>query len=168
MLVDLFDREKLRRCILYFGYMLVVLLFQNMLFSRIRVFGVAALFVPAAVVAVGLFEGGVWGGVFGIFMGFFADVGFNSDVVFLVSLPVVGFFAGVFSRWYVNKRFFAFMIVCVVALLFVTFCQMFRLLFFMGQDIGAMLKTATIQIIWSLPFSAPLYFPVKRISKKKI
>lgn len=168
MLLDLIDREKLRRWLLYFAYMLLVLLFQNMLFSRIHPLGVKALFVPAAVVAVGMFEGGVWGAVFGLFMGYFADIGFNNNVLFLTLLPVVGFFSGVFSRWFVNKRFFAFMIVCVVALLFVTFFQMFRLLFLVGQDLGPMLKTALIQIIWSLPLSAPLYFPVKAISRKKI
>ncbi len=168
MLLDLIDREKLRRCLLYFGYMLAVLLFQNMLFSRIQPLGVKALFVPAAVVAVGMFEGGVWGAVFGLFIGYFADIGFNNSVLFLALFPVVGFFSGVFSRWFVNKRFFAFMIICVAALLFVTFFQMFRLLIFMGQDPGALFKTALIQIIWSLPLSAPLYFPVKTISRKKI
>ncbi|HBD86211.1 MAG TPA: hypothetical protein DC001_02145, partial [Clostridiales bacterium] len=69
MLWDLINMDKLRRGLIYAVYMLLVLLLQNAVFSRIVIFGTKAMLVPAAVVAVGMFEGGVWGAVFGLFTG---------------------------------------------------------------------------------------------------
>ena len=62
MFLDMVNIEKVRRAIVYFGVMLLVLLVQNDILSNFAVFGVHALIAPIAVVAVGFFEGGVWGG----------------------------------------------------------------------------------------------------------
>ena len=63
MLWDLVNFQKIKRALLYALYMSLVLLVQDALFSNISIFGVRAMFVPAAAVAVGMFEGGVWGAV---------------------------------------------------------------------------------------------------------
>ena len=56
--------------------MAVTLLLQNTVFAHIALFGVHAMFVPAVVVAVGVFEGGTWGAVFGLIAGYFCAMGY--------------------------------------------------------------------------------------------
>lgn len=167
MLWDLINKDKLRRALLYALYMTLVLLVQDALFSRIAPFGVRTMFVPAAVVAVGLFEGGIWGAVFGLALGFLADISFNNTALFIALFPCIGFFSGALARWLVNKRFFAYMCVCLAAFAVTALFQMLRLLL-RGQDLGIMLWTALLQTLLSLPLAAPLYFPCRAISRKKL
>ena len=49
---------KIRRGVLYELYLVLYFLVQNVIFSHIALFGVRAMFLPALVVAVALFEGG--------------------------------------------------------------------------------------------------------------
>jgi hypothetical protein len=42
-----------------------------MVFSKIAFLGVKAMFIPVTIVAIGMFEGGVWGGAFGLCTGYF-------------------------------------------------------------------------------------------------
>ncbi len=167
MLWDLINREKLRRALLYLLYMLLCLLAQDSIFANLPLFGVNMFFLPAAAVAVGMFENGVWGAVFGLILGFLADISYNNTALFVAVFPVLGFFAGVLSRWFVNRRFFAYVLVCTAACAFTAFFQMFGLLL-KGHEFGSMLQTAIIQLLWSLPMTAALYFPCKAIARKKI
>lgn len=128
MLWDLINREKLRRALLYLLYMLLCLLAQDSIFANLRLFGVNMLFLPAAVVAVGMFEDGVWGAVFGLVMGFLADISYDNTALFTALFPALGFFSGVLSRWYVNRRFFAYMLVSTLAGAVTAFFQMLGLL----------------------------------------
>ena len=167
MLWDLINREKLRRALLYLLYMLLCLLAQDSIFANLRLFGVNMLFLPAAVVAVGMFEDGVCGAVFGLVMGFLADISYDNTALFTALFPALGFFSGVLSRWYVNRRFFAYMLVSTLAGAVTAFFQMLGLLL-RGHDFGPMLFTAVVQLVWSLPMAAALYFPCRAIARKKI
>lgn len=167
MLWDLINREKLRRALLYLLYMLLCLLAQDSIFANLRLFGVNMLFLPAAVVAVGMFEDGAWGAVFGLVMGFLADISYDNTALFTALFPALGFFSGVLSRWYVNRRFFAYMLVSTLAGAVTAFFQMLGLLL-RGHDFGPMLFTAVVQLVWSLPMAAALYFPCRAIARKKI
>ena len=69
MLWDLINREKLRRALLYLLYVLLCLLAQDSIFASLQLFGVNMFFLPAAAVAIGMFEDGVWGAAFGLFRG---------------------------------------------------------------------------------------------------
>ena len=60
---------RIRRTVLYGLYLLAFLLLQNVIFSHIAPLGVRAMFMPALVVAVALFEGGYSGGLFGLAAG---------------------------------------------------------------------------------------------------
>ena len=81
--------------------------------------------------------------------------------------PALGFFAGVLSRWYVNRRLFAYMLLSTAA---GAVCVLFQVagLLLKGHELGAMLWTAAVQLVWSLPMTAALYFPCKAIARKKI
>ena len=146
MLWYLIDRKKLRRALLYLLYILLCLLVQDSIFASLPLFGVNMLFLPAAAVAIGMFEDGIWGAAFGL---------------------VLGFLAGILSRWLVNKRFFAYMLVCTAGCVVTAAAQMFGLLL-KGHEFGSMLWTAIVQVLWSLPMTAALYFPCKAIARKKI
>ena len=150
MLWDLINREKLRRALLYLLYILLCLLAQDSIFASLPLFGVNMFFLPAAVMAIGMFEDGVWGAAFGLVLGFLTDISYNNTALFVAVFPILGFFAGILSRWLVNKRLFAYMLVSK------------------GHEFGSMLWTAIIQVLWSLPMTAALYFPCKAIARKKI
>ncbi len=168
MLWDLVNMDKLRRAIVYAAYLLLVLMLQNAVFSRVAVSGVRAMLVPAAVVAAGMFEGGVWGGLCGLGVGLLCDRTYGSTVLFTALLPAVGFFSGVLSQYFVNKRFFAYMVVSLAAFALTAFCQLFPLLVFTGQDAAALFETAALQVLLSLPLAVPLYFPCKALSGRDL
>jgi hypothetical protein len=92
MLLNLINLDKLRRGIIYAFLLFVVLIFQNVIFSRVSILGVRAMFVPVAVVAVGVFQGSVWGGVFGLFAGLLCGIGYHGSLILFTALfPVLGF-----------------------------------------------------------------------------
>ena len=107
MIRDLIDREKLRRAALYLVYILAAVFLQDTFFGSLRLFGMNMMFLPAAAVAIGAFAGGVWGAAFGVVLGFLADISYGYTALFIALFPVMGFFAGVLTRWYVNASLFA-------------------------------------------------------------
>lgn len=182
MLLDLIDLSKLRRAIVYAVTLTVVLTLQNLIIGRIPFFGVRALMVPAAVVAVALFEGGLWGGIFGLAAGYFMDMAYADHLVlFTILLPTAGFFAGALGKYMLHKGFVSFMALALVTLATAAFLQMFRFLFFLNEDtrtfralyLGAhsawpVLRTGLLQVVWSLVWSIPVYFPCKAIASRPL
>ena len=180
MLLDLIDLSKLRRGIVYGLLMALCLILQNMIVSRITLFGVRALLIPALVAGVGLFEGGVWGGVLGLAAGYFTDAGYSGTVIlFTVLLPAVGFFCGALGKFMLHKGFVSYLFLTFLALAVIAFCQMFRFLFMASDDTlqflhlyldGNMawpvLRTGLLQTAWSLALSVPIYFPCKFIAAR--
>lgn len=165
MLLDIINIVKVRRAIVYFGVLLLVLFVQNVILSRIAIFGVHALIAPIAIVAVGFFEGGVWGGVFGLVMGLFCDMTLNDTKVLLtVVFPLIGFVSGAIATFFVNKRFFSFFFVCLAALVLTATCQMFKFIAIADANILPVLVTAGLQTLWSLPFTFALYYPCRSLS----
>lgn len=168
MLLDLINFEKLKRAVLHFVVILVVLALQNLLFSRIRPLGAAAMFVPAVVVAIGLFEDGAWGGLFGLLTGILCGARYSGCLVlFAVLFAAFGFLTGLLTQYFVNKRFFSYYVLCVCAFVITAFCQMFRLLFFRDASPLLLLRTGALQVLWSLPFPVLIYFPVKNIVRRQ-
>ena len=164
MLLDLISLQKLKRAILYFAVVLVVLGLQNLLFSRIRPLGVAAMFVPAVVVAIGMFENGLWGAMFGLVTGILCGMRYSGCLIlFAVLFAAFGFFSGLLSKYFVNRRFFSYCALCFAAFVITAFCQMFRLLFLTDASSLALLRTGALQVLWSMVFPFLIYFPVKNI-----
>ncbi len=122
---EFFSAEKLKRLLQYLLYMFLTLVAQNMLFTQIRPMGVAPMVLPAAVIAVGMFEGAAWGAVFGIIMGIFADMAFvENTILFTVLFPILAFGSGFVSQFFINRRFFAYMGAALVGLLITAVVQM--------------------------------------------
>lgn len=165
MFLDLINTDKLARAAKYALLMAVCMILQNSVLSSVEVLGTKCLFLPAAAVAVGMFEGGVWGGVFGLIMGLLTDMGFSENtVLFTVLFPILGFFSGALTAFFVNKRFFAYFILSLAALVLTAAAQIAGLWLFRDADAGALLITAAKQTLWSLPFTVPLYFACRGLS----
>jgi len=150
--------ERARRSVLYGLYLLGFLLLQNVVFSHVAPFGVRAMFMPALVAAVALFEGGSRGGYFGLAAGIVCDLFFaNQTVLFTVLFPVTGFAIGLLADFYLNRRFFTYAVLSVLSLFVAAFAQMFPLLVYRGQGSWALWRTVILQTLWSVPFIFPAY-----------
>ena len=165
MLYDLIDLSKLRHAILYALLLAALFIVQDLVASHITLFGVRPLLLPAATAAVGLLDGGLWGGFFGLAAGVFCDMGFSEHVVlFTLLLAAIGFFTGVLGQFLFHRGFVSYFVLAAAATAIVTFCQMFRFLFFTDTDPAAVWRTGIIQLLLSLPWAVPVYFPCRSIA----
>ena len=163
-LIAKLDLKKidLRRVLLYFLYLFLTLVLQNMVLTHIRPLGVCPFVLPAAAVAVGMFEGGTWGAVFGLVLGIFTDMVYvESTVTYTLLFPALAFATGFVSQFFINRRFFGFMLAAAVGLLITALVQMIKI---WAADSGSlsMVGTAILQTLWSLPPAALAYFPPAR------
>jgi len=156
---DFFTKEKVRRILMYGIYMFVCLIFQEMFFSKLRPLGVCPMFLPAVVAAVGMFEGVTWGAIFGLVMGIFADMAYvETTVMFTLAYPVIAFAVGFVAQFFINRRFLAYMVCAVGALLAAALVQMLRVVAVSGFSFYA-IETVILQVVWSVPLAAIVYFP---------
>ena len=152
MWADLINKDKVHRALWCALYMAVTLLLQNTVFAHIALFGVHAMFVPAVVVAVGVFEGGTWGAVFGLITGYFCAIGFG---------------AGMLAAYLINNGIFPFLVTCLAAFLLTAFCQMFRLWIFHGASFWRLLAVALGQSVFSLPLAVPYYYISRAFHRRR-
>jgi len=146
----------------YGVYMLVVLIVQDMVLTQIRPMGVCAFIQPAAVAAVGMFEGAIPGVVFGLVMGIFTDMFTPHTVVtYTVLFPVLAFGVGFISQFFLNRRFLGYMLSAFAVLLITALVQALVVSLDSGLSFSV-LWTALLQTLWSLPLAVLTYFPPAR------
>jgi len=168
IIYDLINLKKIRRAALYGACLIVLLLIQETVLSRIRPLGVGAMPMPALICAVGLFEGGLGGGVFGIFAGLLCDMaGSGTTVLLTVTLAVVGFLSGLLCEVLINRRFYSYMIIAALMLLLTALCQALPVWIYHGAAILPLLRTAALQAAWSVPFAVPSYFACRAIAGRR-
>ena len=168
MLNRLIDMGKMRVFLEYAVYLLLAMLLQSLLFSRLIIFGVKGFILPAAAVAAGMFLGGVRGAVFGICLGLFTDLSFtDSTFMYTLVFSILGFGAGFASEFYINKSFFVFMVMSVAAVLMTGLVQLLSAAIFSGAELLPGLKTVLLQTVLSIPPVMLLYLPFKNHSDTK-
>ena len=156
---EILRKIKPRRLMWYAVFLLLTLVLQNMVFPQIRPLGVCPMVLPAAVIAVGMFEGASWGAIFGLALGIFADMDYvENTVMFTLLLPALAFFAGFVSQFFINRRFFAYMGAAFAACLITAAVQMVGTAASDGWS-ASMLVTVALQTLWSLPPAVLVYFP---------
>lgn len=166
MLLELINLTKLRKAIIYAGIVLLALMLQNLILTNIRILGVSPMIIPIMVVAVGFFEGGVWGGVFGLIMGLICDMTQNSaSVMMTVLFPILGFFSGALTMFFISRRLMPFFCLSAAALLITAICQMFKFIVFTDTNVLYVLMDGALQILWSLPFIYAIFFPCRSVSR---
>lgn len=166
--LELLDIKKIRKGLIYLLCVIVSIGLQNLLFARVSFWGVHVMFVPVIVVAIGIFEGGVWGAVFGLICGWLLDMTMlSSTATFLVLFALLGFGAGFLTEFVINRRFFSAMLLSLLALGITAACQIVPLWAFHSTPLGDVLPTAGLQTAVSLPFAVPAYFAVKAISARR-
>ena len=151
------DFKKLRVFLEYAVYLLLAMLLQGLLFSRLSIFGVKGFVLPAAVVAAGMYLGGVRGAVFGICLGLVTDMSYTeSSFMYTIVFALIGFGAGFASEFYINKSFLVFMVMSVIAVLLSGLAQYLADVIFGGAEhvqgiLNVILKTSlSIQAIAKL------------------
>ena len=168
MWADLINKDKVHRVLWCALYMAVTLLLQNTVFAHIALVGVHAMFVPAVVVAVGVFEGGTWGAVFGLIAGYFGAMGYpGTGMLFAVLFAVIGFGAGMLAEYLINNSLLPFLVTCLAAFLLTAFCQMFRLWIFHGASFWRLLAVALGQSVLSLPLGIPYYYISRAFHRRR-
>lgn len=156
---DFLEKINIRKLLRYLLFMFLSLAAQSMVIGQIRILGVAPMVLPAVAVAMGMFKGATLGPLFSLVMGIFADMTFVENTIgFTVLFPLLSFAAAFVAQFFVNRRFFAFMGLSFAGLLITALFQMLKTL--AGDAFCmAMITTAVLQTVWSLPFSALAYFP---------
>ena len=156
---EFFEQLYIRRILQYILYMFLSLVLQNMIFTQVRLFGVHPMVLPSVCVAVGMFLGSTWGAAFALVMGIFADMAFvENTLLFTLLFPTIAFFSGFVCQFFVNRRFFAFMGLSLVAAFGTAVVQMVAT--FLGDAWSpVMLKTVILQTLLSLPPAVLAYFP---------
>ena len=155
--------------LLHAALLIVVYVFQGMVFTSLRLFGYVPLLLPIAGTGVAVYEGRYTGGVVGIFAGILCDVSFNEPAgVFTILLTLTGLFVGYIADTIMTRSFFTFVVSCAFVLAVSTFAQMFELLFFVRTSIQPLISTALRQNAYSLLFTLPIWFSVRSLGKRAV
>lgn len=166
MLLDMINIIKVRKALLYGLILLGIVFFQEIVLSRIEILGVKPFITPMAAAAIGFYNGGVWGAVYGLLAGLSAAASLNgAPVMMTVIFPVIGFFAGALPMFLVSRRFISFLMINLGALILTALCQLFRFLVFTDTEILPLFITAGLQVLWSLPFIFIVYYPCRAVSR---
>lgn len=159
---QLINWKKISVVFEYAVYIVLAMILQSLLFSRFSFFGVKGFILPAAVVAVGMYRGGVRGTLFGLVLGIFADMSFSeTTILFTLLFPIMGFAFGFAADFYINKSFFAFMVFTVAALFVTAIMQLLSAAIISGAELLPGFLTAVMQTAVSIVPSALLYLPFR-------
>ena len=162
---ELLSKINLNKLLRYGVYLIICLIFQNILFTKIRILDVCPLVLPAVAVGMGMFEGATWGPLFSLLLGIFADMAFIENTVFFTLMfPAISFAAAFISNFFINRRFFAYMGAAILGLLVTAGGQLLKTA---ASDTFSMVMvtTALLQTLWSIPFAVLVYFPPARLSR---
>ena len=162
-------KQSIIRALIHTVVLLLLYVLQGMVLSRLRIFGIAPLILPLAVIGVGLFEGPTWGGMFGLFAGVLSDsMLFGTTALFAVLLTALGMGVGLASNYLLSRGFPSFFLCSIAALLLIAFCQMFALLVYLGESPLALIRVAVLQTTYSLFFALPLYYLTRYLGRRAI
>lgn len=161
------SKEKIMSLLAHILLIFVLYILQTSVFTHLRLFGVYPLILPLAVIGIGLFEDGIRGGIWGIVAGLLCDLSIaDSKVMFTIVLALIGFFTGFFSEFILARGFPTFFCLSVIVLALLAFLQMFKYLVFDEVSFDILGRVAMYQTLYSAIFIIPLYYPIRRVTRK--
>ena len=147
--------------------LLVVFIFQGMVFPYIRIAGFSPLLLPLVGTGIAVHEGRVAGGIAGIFAGFLCDLSLNEPVgLFTVLLTFSGLIVGTLADSAIRRGFVTYFILCIGVLIISALVQMLPLIYFGNVAISQLMPTALWQTVYSMIFAVPIWFSIKAIGKR--
>jgi len=158
-LTDFFEKINIKKLLKYLLFLVLTLIAQNTLFTQLRLFDICPLVLPAVAVAVGMFEGPVFGAYFSLILGIFGDMAFKEQtILFTAVLPCLSFAAAFMSQYFVNRRLFAYMGLALAASFITALVQMLGTM--AGDSFSLdMILVVILQSLWSMPPALLAYFP---------
>ena len=166
MIYDLINWGKLRKALLYGALLLAGLGVQTLVLSHIPVLGVRAAFVPALVVFMAMYEGPVWGCMYGLAAGLLYDGATGCTVLHTCVLPLLGFTGGFLSQFFLNRRTFACVCMAFAGLLACSLAEGGRLLL-RGDGPWSILWVGLLQSVWGMFPAMAFYYPLRSLGRKK-
>jgi len=146
--------------------LMVVYIFQGMIFPFMRLNGLVPLLLPTAAAGIALYEGRDIGGIAGLFAGILCDISFNQPVgVFTVFLTITGLVVGTLADAVVLRGFVTYYITCGIVLVVSAFIQTFPFLIDMegNTTVFTLIPTAIEQTIYSLVLAFPIWFFIRAL-----
>jgi rod shape-determining protein MreD len=163
--------EKRRAFIISIIYhallLLIVYIFQGMIFPYVRILGLIPLLLPIVSTGVAVYEGCHAGGIAGLFAGILCDASFNEPVgLFTVLLTFSGLLIGALADTVVRRGFVTYILSCIAVLAVSAIIQIFPILFFTTTPNAPLLSIILRQTAYSLVFTIPLWFFVSALGKR--
>jgi cell shape-determining protein MreD len=156
--------------ILFHAFLLIIVyVFQGMIFPFMRLNGLVPLLLPIASTGVALYEGRNTGGIVGLFAGILCDVSFNQPAgVFTVLLTLTGLFIGALADTVILRGFVTYYFSCAAVLIVSAFVQMFPLIIdpYRIIPMQSLITIAIQQTIYSLILALPIWFFVRSFGKR--
>jgi rod shape-determining protein MreD len=147
--------------------LMIVYIFQSMIFPYLRLVGITPLLLPVISTGVAVQEGRDAGGIMGLFAGIFCDLSFNEPVgAFTVLLTFMGLIIGTLADTIITRGFASYFLSCTIVLLISAAVQMFPLVFIRKIPLQPLLSTAFQQTVYSLLFTIPVWFFVRALGKR--
>ena len=150
--------------ILYAALLVVVYIFQSMIFPFMQIAGLVPLILPIVSTGIAVSGGRMAGGVSGLFAGIFTDLSFNQPLaLFTVILTLAGVGVGTVADTIFAKKFGTYFIACVAVLVFCALVQLMPHLIAGSAHILTLFNWALWEIVYSLIFTIPIWFAIRRI-----
>lgn len=151
---------------LYILFALVVMLLQEHLFSRLRIFGVHPMMGGILTAVVSMFEGGIGGAAFGLFTGILQDSSVAGEEGFFALVYMAGgLTTGMVCEYMFRKSFFTALLWSLI-ITSVTTLSFFTVFFLLTGRAGiqALWNIALPEILYSVLMLPLVYFPARRIA----
>ena len=147
--------------------LIIVYIFQSMVFPYLRLAGLAPLLLPVVSTGVAIYEGRYAGGIMGIFAGVLCDVSFHQPTgLFTVLLTFTGLLIGTLADTIITRGFVTYFLGCAAVLALAALVQMIPIVFIVGVPPRLLWATALWQTLYSLVFALPIWFAVRALGKR--
>ncbi len=157
------SRADVRAAVRYALILIAVYFIQAELLPHVRIIRMTPVLLPLAAVAFAMWKTPEKAGVFGLFAGMLCDVSFNEPVIkFTLLLTVVSVIVPLLCDTVLSRSFPAFFVMSAAVLVLSAFIQALSLIFVSGQSVVSLAAGALWQTLYSLIFTVPVWFVVKR------